>query len=145
METFRCPTCISVLPDPRTRRCPMCGEGLRRRHPRVLGEDRRLAASVLPVDRFLLDRLHAEPGRLRGAAPVAGRATPIVAPRPVVAHRELEPEVRALIDELYEQARIELSGNDAPRAESSSPAPPRSRPGWSPAFVRDEPERPITD
>lgn len=32
-------------------------------------------------------------------------------PRPV-AHEELDPDVRALVDDLYQQARAELSGND---------------------------------
>lgn len=34
---FRCPTCIAVLPEPLARRCPACGQNLRRRPPRLLG------------------------------------------------------------------------------------------------------------
>ena len=56
--------------------------------------------------------------------------------RPVVPHEELDPEVRALVDELYEQARAELSGTETldspaydesrfdPPAESTSPEEP---------------------
>jgi hypothetical protein len=42
-------------------------------------------------------------------------ASPIehsVTPRPIVAHSQLDPEVRALVDDLYAQARAELSGID---------------------------------
>jgi hypothetical protein len=35
-----------------------------------------------------------------------------VTPRPIVSHASLDPEVRALVDELYEQARAEMSGAD---------------------------------
>ncbi len=66
METFRCPTCIGVLPNARVRRCTSCGQNLRRRRPRVLGED---GAAALPVDRWMLDRLHGNGGKRRNAAP----------------------------------------------------------------------------
>jgi hypothetical protein len=46
-------------------------------------------------------------------------APPVSPPQPI--HEELDPDVRALVDELYEQARAELSGEDvgffAPVAE----------------------------
>jgi len=231
LETFRCPTCVGVLPDAHVSRCRTCGQGLRRRHPRVLGEERRLATKQLPIDRFMLARLHAEPSRprhTRRLVPIAwhGRfapsprsakpdlvlppvteppapatiapttpadaealavavpgtghfepetvepveppvpVTPAVTPRPVVAHEELDPEVRALVDELFEQARAELAGFDgmfetmvdepiveapiveppvvdsAPIDEASAEEPPATKNGgWVPAFVADERKR----
>ncbi|GIU89082.1 MAG: hypothetical protein KatS3mg010_0181 [Acidimicrobiia bacterium] len=47
---YRCPTCIAALPDPTARRCPMCAQHLRRRRPRVLGEEHRVGARMLPID-----------------------------------------------------------------------------------------------
>ncbi len=186
MEPFRCPTCIGLLPDAPVRRCPACRQRLRRRRHRVLGEDTRIGASSLPIDRWMLDRLDAE-GVTRGRAlpPVAwhGRFTstrpeaPVVpdapmpepepepeaealtpppppptvapappAPRPQPVHDELDPEVRALIDELYDQARAEVSGNDvaffAPVAEPPVVAPPVVEPPVvePPAAPQPEPD-----
>ena len=71
METFRCPTCIGVINEPRAPRCPSCGQNIRRRKPVVLGDDHRKGA-YLPVDRWMLARLHAEgPRARRHIAPVA--------------------------------------------------------------------------
>jgi hypothetical protein len=71
VETFRCPTCIAVLSEPRAPRCPSCGQNIRRRRPVVLGDDHRKGA-YLPVDRWMLARLHAEGSRARQhIAPVA--------------------------------------------------------------------------
>jgi hypothetical protein len=70
-------------------------------------------------------------------APPAAKPTP---------HEELEPDVRALVDELYEQARAELSGNDlgffmpAP-GDPIIDEPPSDSIATPPRFV--EPERPI--
>jgi hypothetical protein len=50
---FRCPTCISVLEEPRARRCKTCGQNLRRRSPFVIGEAERMSAKVLPMDRYM--------------------------------------------------------------------------------------------
>jgi hypothetical protein len=201
-----------VLADNDATRCPQCRQSLRRKRPRVLGEETRIGASFLPIDRWMLDRLHSD-GHGRGRAslpplawhgrfttsPLAAPAfastpppvgaplpppsappqgtepTPITPPvdeqppatvgalaldvytrpvsytepaiaedddarddrdgdgeiarppvamwtppstplataiRPVVPHEELDPDVRALVDDLYEQARVELSGND---------------------------------
>jgi hypothetical protein len=178
LETFRCPTCVTLLPDPYAHRCFACGQTRSRRPPQVLGEEHRIGANLLPIDRWMLDRLRPEPrrrlfGRNRHLPPVAwhgrfatsarppecepawGADTPAAArvrseplrpaydpvtpddetPQPpatvgalaldvfvrpapaagagarsVVAHEELDPEVRALVDELYERARAELSG-----------------------------------
>ena len=79
METFRCPTCVGVLPDAYAKRCGTCGQGLRRKSPRVLGEQHRLAGKQLPVDRWMLERLYGEHRRKRTrVAPVAwhGRFVP---------------------------------------------------------------------
>jgi hypothetical protein len=58
VETFRCPTCIGVLTDVHARRCNQCGQNIRRRRPRVLGENHRIGATDLPIDRWMLARLH---------------------------------------------------------------------------------------
>jgi hypothetical protein len=52
METLRCPTCVTLLPDPEAHRCPACHTKLRkrRRGPIVLGESNRLSGRSLPVD-----------------------------------------------------------------------------------------------
>jgi len=235
LETFRCPTCIGLLPDAHVRRCTYCGQALRRRHPRVLGDEHRIGARTLPIDRWMLERLQTEPRRRRkgtNRAPWHGRfapsprsaepdlvlppvATPpapatravplapefdemtpaaitaldldlfvaptpapveaepdevvepeaavvpppaapvapvvpempapvaspaplaptYVAPRPVVAHEELDPAVRALVDQLYEQARAELAGIDpGTSTNESEPAAPANGGGWVPAF-----------
>ncbi len=284
LETFRCPTCIAILPDAHVRRCNSCGQALRRRQPRVLGDEHRIGARILPIDRWMLDRLQGEPRRRRAATPdrvpwhgrfapsprsaepdlvmppaavppmgaarvaepptaaapavdamfvdappvarnlpanppdadtpafgaavvettmpgveetpaaitardldlfvaptppapapavpagqqvpeaIAPPALPVVAPpptapiaaapfptpRPIVTHEELDPEVRALVDELYEQARAELSGIDpqpstdgvaepapasteTPTALDDNGTPHSSGGGWSPA------------
>lgn len=233
----------------------MCGQALYRKPPRVLGEENRIGANLLPIDRWMLDRLEPERkrglfGRKRNTPPVAwhGRfatsartpelepamasefiepaaqvepelptysvattpdyddtpqqpatvgalaldmfvqpihaAEPLVEPpvvdaepaheteplyvppaapappaRDVVSHEELEPEVRALVDDLYKQARAELSGSDSIGAPAASyvtdtpalgaetvsaplleePAPESStRTGWHPAAYYDE-------
>ena len=38
---YRCPTCVSILTDIGVRRCPVCGQNLKRHRPTVLGADRR--------------------------------------------------------------------------------------------------------
>ena len=144
METFRCPTCIVILTDAGVARCPACGQRLRRRQPRVLGEERRLEAKQLPVDRWMLERLHGgqpRTGRPRPIAPLAwhGRfsATPPAELEPVavttaviVAHDALDPEVRTLVDDLYDRARAEVSGTSV----HETPAD-----GWVAAYVAEEP------
>jgi hypothetical protein len=215
-----------LLPDPYARKCSTCGQALYRKPPRVLGEENRIGANLLPIDRWMLDRL--QPERKRGlfnrgrhTPPVAwhGRfatsartpelepamagevmapaahvepelptyavattpdyddtpqqpatvgalaldmfvqpmhapdpvveppvveppvvddesadqaqtfddaefyaapAAPAARTRDVVSHEELEPEVRALVDDLYQQARAELSGNDSIGAPATS-------------------------
>ena len=61
METLRCPTCVTLLPDPEARRCPACHSKLRkrRRRPIVLGESNRLSGRSLPVDVELRTRAEA--------------------------------------------------------------------------------------
>ncbi len=67
--------------------------------------------------------------------PVVTERSEPTGPRPVP-HEELDPDVRAIVDDLYQQARAELSGNDlalfapiddypeAPIAPAHDPAPP---------------------
>ena len=83
MDTFRCPTCVTLLPDPYAKRCFACGQALYRRPPQVLGEEHRIGANLLPIDRWMLDRLQPERrrslfGRNRDLPPVAwhGRFAP---------------------------------------------------------------------
>jgi hypothetical protein len=78
---YRCPTCIAVLVEPRSRRCETCGQNLRRRHPFVLGESERLSARPLPIDRWMADRTGT--GRPRTvAAPIVVRHAPKETPAP---------------------------------------------------------------
>jgi hypothetical protein len=253
-----------LLVDPTARRCSHCGQNVRRKRPKVLGEESRIGSTLLPIDRMMIERLDTDSSRRgrKSMPPVAwhGRftttplaepdfsatpspiATPLAPPtvieptvvapaartepeppatvgalaldlytRPVPAeeepspvpetatavpvpveppsiaeiadvpdvatlpepfapeprsappappaakptpHEELEPDVRALVDELYEQARAELSGNDlgffmpAPAdpiidepPSDAIAAPPMFDDSLPPLFV--EPERPI--
>jgi len=58
METWRCPTCLTVLLETDAKRCPACQTKLRRRsQPIVLGETTHLdARSTLPKERHLRGR-----------------------------------------------------------------------------------------
>jgi hypothetical protein len=120
------------------------------------------AATPATVDALSLDRFVApapviepepavepEPAATAVAPPPVARTR-----RPVVAHEELDPEVRALVDELYEQARAELAGFDGAELEApvidapgahepagGNDAPPAAKSGWHPAFVADERKR----
>ncbi|HET9727894.1 MAG TPA: hypothetical protein VFR41_00660 [Acidimicrobiia bacterium] len=188
------------MANPNAHRCHLCGQALYRRAPRVLGEEHRIGANLLPIDRHMIDRIYGEPKRgllrrKRAGAPVAwqGRFTttpasepaarietppfepiapsapPIEAPLPryepavvdvedpfpadepmqptvdalgldvfvrpnVVEHGELDPDVRALVDDLYAQAHAELAPGES--ATTQAPAPERG--GWVAAFVKDE-------
>jgi hypothetical protein len=272
------------LPDPYARKCRACGQALYRRPPKVLGEEHRIGNKLLPIDRYMLDRMQPERRRRAlfrsrqantvawhgkfatsartpelepapGGQPIPASApthvetelpayrvdevdydetpqqpatvgalaldvfvqpaqapesilvepdpavaepvddvAPVVEPpaepmmytpppiasteitppapqarasRDVVSHEELEPEVRAIVDELYQQARAELAGNDTafmvPTSPPVSDAPPREvqnvespllsdgaeappargRRGWVPAaFLKDDKPRP---
>jgi hypothetical protein len=64
-------TCVAVLEQPTARRCPTCGQSLRRRPARVLGEERH-EIKFLPVERAARER--ALQGPAGGTAPpVPGR------------------------------------------------------------------------
>jgi len=75
---------------------------------------------------------------------------PAPAPRPQPLQEELDPEVRALVDELYQQARAELSGDDfgffapaddAPGEGPTLAEPPRSEPPLpEPPLMRAQPQ-----
>jgi len=178
---FRCPTCIAVLPDPATRRCHTCRQRLRRRRPRVLGEEHRIGAKLLPIDRALNERLRTttltfaspptsglrNPWRSGAAAAIPplpeidtppaasdveanGHAEAPAAPRcePMrVGPGRLDPDVQALVDDLYRRAREEIAGSvDAGALEERTPdaaavpasdSQPTRRRGWVPAVLAD--------
>jgi hypothetical protein len=132
LETFRCPTCLGMLVDPTPRRCPCCRQNVRRRRPKVLGEETRIGSTLLPIDRWMLARLNTK--RSHTAPDIAAPPSPLPEPTEVVPAtvgalaldvytRPVRPEadVRALVDQLYEQARAELSGNDVGFFTPSSP------------------------
>jgi hypothetical protein len=90
---FRCPTCISVLAEPRARRCETCGQNLRRRAPVVLGEAHKVSSLNLPIDRWMAERatLHIAPS-LRPVPPMPKRvAAPRTEPVSVFAHAGSAP------------------------------------------------------
>jgi len=203
VETFRCPTCLGVLHDAQVQRCAACGQNLRRKKPKILGDEHRIGAVNLPIDRWMLarrndsDMMIVPPRPEQGALPATPMPAPDVAPppepvppveteqettavvvesvdavpltderlevpgdeeglleptvgaltldqytgaaKPVEATaepepeaepepaataapvKELDPDVRALVDELYEQARAELSGTDVASFEPADP------------------------
>jgi hypothetical protein len=91
----------------------------------VLEDEHETPATVSPLDldMFIAPASHRDipvpeappvrPVEVEPEPPTAHLAPPppVVTPRPI-AHEALEPEVRALVDDLYEQARAELSGFD---------------------------------
>jgi hypothetical protein len=76
VATFRCPVCISMVVDLRARRCGTCGKRLRASELRTLGDDTRLTATQLPIDRWMLDRVHAGAGAMP-PVPWHGRFAPV--------------------------------------------------------------------
>jgi hypothetical protein len=167
VETFRCPTCIAVIPDTSVRNCPLCGHRLRSGRHLVLGEDTRIGAHTLPLDEWMLTRIETSGTLSHGVEvkPVAwhGRFTevssagafylsemgsvavvdappeppPVEAkpeePTPVEAKTEepkpvevkvveqkvvaepqdqLDPEVKSIIEQLYQQARADTTGDE---------------------------------
>jgi len=47
-DLFRCPTCLSILAEPDTQRCPVCRQRLEKRAPIVLTSERTGQADVVP-------------------------------------------------------------------------------------------------
>ena len=86
MESFRCPTCVGLLVDPTARRCSHCGQNVRRKRPKVLGEESRIGSTLLPIDRMMIERLDTDSSRRsrKSMPPVAwhGRftTTPLAEP-----------------------------------------------------------------
>jgi hypothetical protein len=138
METLRCPTCVTLLPDPDARRCPACHAKLRKRRSRpiVLGESNRLSGRSLPVDTEL--RTRAEE-RFEPFEPFVSKAkrktkpveaviafTPSdpepVAPEPVpepdIVFAEAEPAPVALVD----AAEADAADTPAGASEVAEPA-----------------------
>jgi hypothetical protein len=47
---YRCPACVSILHDATVRRCPVCGENLKRHPPRVLGSTGKVSQHLTLLD-----------------------------------------------------------------------------------------------
>jgi hypothetical protein len=66
---YRCPTCVSVLVDATVRRCPVCGENLKRHRPTIIGLARRTTnkqtswdiAATAEASRFYAQETKTEP------------------------------------------------------------------------------------
>lgn len=87
VETWRCPTCLAVVPEGTTDRCPGCRSKLRKRRgqPIILGDVSRLdLQAALPIDR--LNRLRLERGPWKYEPPATA---PVPAPVPTPSALEL--------------------------------------------------------
>ena len=100
MDTWRCPTCLTVLADLDAKRCPSCHSRLRRRRskPIVLGEASRLDAQAA----LLVDK------RNRQQAERAFAQAPPLEPRAEVREPEPEPELVAIAVETPEPEVFEF-------------------------------------
>jgi hypothetical protein len=113
MDIYRCPTCLSLLDDPHRGRCPACGQNLRRRRARVLGDDAWSDRTVLPVDRVMLERVRelsppvAQPtSDRRSSVPDAETAPPTHASVPAEDAAEMQaPTVDVLGLDVYTRDR----------------------------------------
>ena len=106
METWRCPTCLTVLVESGAKRCPSCHSKLRRRHsqPIVLGESSRLdMQAALAVDRRNKQR---DEYKLAATVPAP----------PVIDLTEPEPELVAIVVDTHEPEFVEVVDHQ--------PAPP---------------------
>jgi hypothetical protein len=57
---FRCPTCVTILPEATAARCPSCGTNLRRHRPIELGQANRVTTRMSAVEHAALEsRAHA--------------------------------------------------------------------------------------
>jgi hypothetical protein len=87
LETFRCPTCLTVLADVSAKRCPACHTKLRKRaRPIVLGESSRTGAKLTPFDLEMQARL---------ASVTAPAVSPVVAAPPARLFRNAPTPVPA--------------------------------------------------
>jgi hypothetical protein len=77
----------------------MCGQALRRKRPRVLGEEHRPGAKMLPIERALHERLHGTPMR--------GRKTRFAPPPWAEAYRANTVHVSVRVER-----EAEVGGND---------------------------------
>ena len=129
METFRCPTCVSLLVDPTVRRCPSCHTKLRKRRakPIILGESSRLDNKLTPFDVAMRSRMESE--RTRIGIAVAARYPPAPAPAaiaspPVVEHEPVIIEDEPVIEPGIETPEIEIVA-EPHRSRRPSPTPSR--------------------
>ncbi len=117
---FRCPTCVTVLEDPRAKRCPTCGENLRRHPPLVLGQSARVSAKLQTID------LRPESGESLRRWRRRGRAVPTA---PAAAEPQPAP---AVVDLTREPAADSIDLSPEPEREpepESEPAPAHGGPG----------------
>src|SRR5439155_11483355 len=138
-ETWRCPTCLTVLPESTAKRCPGCHSKLRksRAQPIVLGNTSRLdLQATLPIDRQNRKRLERGHWNVEHPAPMPetfrrAEAEPTTPPlpeleawlefEPEVVNAAPEPEVASLSREIVLEAEPEPDVvNAAPEPEVAS-------------------------
>jgi hypothetical protein len=109
METFRCPSCLFVLLEPDSSRCPSCHKRLggRRARPIVLGNKYKFGSNPPPH----IDLTHVE-----SVEPSEEPVTAATAETPAISDHtrifepsQLDPELREVLDELYRKARADIS------------------------------------
>jgi hypothetical protein len=139
LETFRCPTCLFVLTEPDLRRCPSCHKRLRRRNrPVVLGDPLKFGShGPLHIDLVLAERLEADQAAAEGdALPVAPAATAAdtglgaragsgadpVEHTKIYEPSQFDPEMRAVLDDLYRKARAEIDEEHSQQAAADGDA-----------------------
>ena len=118
---FRCPTCVTVLEDPHAKRCPVCGENLRRHPPLVLRQSARVSAKLQAIDLRPQAEHGARRWRRRGA-PATATGAP-AGPDSI----DLTPEAAAdASDATHERAADSIDLTPEPEPE---PAPAHRGPG----------------
>jgi len=137
---FRCPTCISVLGDPTSRRCTQCGQRLRRKNPRVLGEENRPGAKMLPIERAMHDRLHGHAAK--------GRRSSFHQPPPWMERYQLTAHAAASVavahgDQLRGGGGVDTM--EPPRPAARHAAPPAPPMPTTPPEFEFEPEHSALD
>jgi hypothetical protein len=149
VATYRCPVCISMLGDPQARRCGACGKRLRARKLRVLGDETRVTATELPVDRWMIGRLHGAKGM--PAVAWEGRFTPgtVQPPAAGTAAAAIAPAIPDAPAPAQAPAPASASASMAPAAPTDlgSPVAPTAAPvapagGREQGSVVDAPEAP---
>jgi len=125
VETWRCATCLSVLPENATKRCPACRSKLRTRRsqPIVLGDVSRLdLQAALPIDRQNRKRLERGPWRPAVPGPPAMPWDDIDASethnvRRSETHRRVEPATELVLVEETEVVLVDEPEFEEPEFE----------------------------